>query len=113
METQGVEARAFLSIQSSSYDGSLYRVLNYIFDSHNFSIYSQTLDKTFIDIINYSDNNFGDNNVGIYNLRTPTANADAATKKYVDDSIPKVYSSTNTGGYLTMATLPIYDGTVV
>lgn len=26
--------------------------------------------------------------------------------------IPKVYSSTNTGGYLTMATLPIYDGTV-
>ena len=28
-------------------------------------------------------------------------------------NIPKVYSSTNTGGYLTMATLPIYDGTVV
>ena len=27
--------------------------------------------------------------------------------------IPSVYSSTNTGGYLTMATLPIYDGTVV
>ena len=27
--------------------------------------------------------------------------------------IPTVYSSTNTGGYLTMATLPIYDGTVV
>lgn len=27
--------------------------------------------------------------------------------------IPQVYSSTNTGGYLTMATLPIYDGTVV
>jgi len=26
--------------------------------------------------------------------------------------IPQVYSSTNTGGYLTMATLPIYDGTV-
>ena len=26
--------------------------------------------------------------------------------------IPSVYSSTNTGGYLTMATLPIYDGTV-
>ena len=26
--------------------------------------------------------------------------------------IPEVYSSTNTGGYLTMATLPIYDGTV-
>ena len=26
--------------------------------------------------------------------------------------IPKVYSSTNTNGYLTMATLPIYDGTV-
>ena len=28
------------------------------------------------------------------------------------DDIPSVYSSTNTGGYLTMATLPIYDGTV-
>lgn len=27
--------------------------------------------------------------------------------------VPQVYSSTNTGGYLTMATLPIYDGTVV
>ena len=27
--------------------------------------------------------------------------------------IPQVYNSTNTGGYLTMATLPIYDGTVV
>ena len=28
-------------------------------------------------------------------------------------TIPTVYSSTNTSGYLTMATLPIYDGTVV
>lgn len=27
-------------------------------------------------------------------------------------TIPTIYSSTNTGGYLTMATLPIYDGTV-
>lgn len=27
--------------------------------------------------------------------------------------IPSVYSSSNTGGYLTMATLPIYNGTVV
>ena len=27
--------------------------------------------------------------------------------------IPSVYSSTNTGGYLTMSTLPIYNGTVV
>ena len=26
--------------------------------------------------------------------------------------IPQVYSSSNLGGYLTMATLPIYDGTV-
>lgn len=48
----------------------------------------------------------------IYNVVTPTSNDMAANKKYVDDSIPKVYSSTNTGGYLTMATLPIYDGTV-
>ena len=46
-------------------------------------------------------------------IATPSANTDAANKKYVDDKIPKVYSSTNTGGYLTMATLPIYDGTVV
>lgn len=36
-----------------------------------------------------------------------------ATTAYVDAAIPQVYSSTNTGGYLTMATLPIYDGTVV
>ena len=27
--------------------------------------------------------------------------------------IPQVYSSSNLGGYLTMDTLPIYDGTVV
>lgn len=33
--------------------------------------------------------------------------------EYVTSSdIPQVYSSTNTGGYLTMATLPIYDGGV-
>lgn len=48
----------------------------------------------------------------IHKVVTPTADGDAANKKYVDDSIPKVYSSTNTGGYLTMATLPIYNGTV-
>ncbi len=47
---------------------------------------------------------------------TPSANDNstkAATTAYVDAAIPKVYSSTNTGGYLTMATLPIYEGTVV
>lgn len=47
---------------------------------------------------------------------TPSANDNStkvATTAYVDAAIPKVYSSTNTGGYLTMATLPIYDGTVV
>ena len=46
---------------------------------------------------------------------TPSANDNStkvATTAYVDNAIPKVYSSTNTGGYLTMATLPIYDGTV-
>lgn len=46
---------------------------------------------------------------------TPSANDNStkvATTAYVDAAIPKVYSSTNTGGYLTMATLPIYDGTV-
>ena len=37
----------------------------------------------------------------------------AASKGYVDSKIPKVYSSTNTTGYLTMDTLPIYNGTVV
>lgn len=51
-------------------------------------------------------------NVRIRGVANPALTYDAANKKYVDDSIPKVYSSTNTGGYLTMATLPIYDGTV-
>lgn len=40
----------------------------------------------------------------------PTA---GAVIEYVDNKIPKVYSSTNTTGYLTMDTLPIYNGTVV
>ena len=54
---------------------------------------------------------------------TPSANDNStkvATTAYVDaaivaltSDIPEVYSSTNTGGYLTMATLPIYDGTVI
>lgn len=49
---------------------------------------------------------------------TPTGSSEsynyyAASKGYVDSNIPKVYSSTNTTGYLTMNTLPIYDGTVV
>ena len=47
---------------------------------------------------------------------TPSANDNStkvATTAYVDAAIPKVYSSTNTNGYLTMDTLPIYDGTVV
>lgn len=52
-------------------------------------------------------------NVRIRGVNPPVFDYDAANKKYVDDSIPQVYSSTNTGGYLTMATLPIYDGTVV
>jgi hypothetical protein len=57
--------------------------------------------------------------VQIRGVKTPTDLSTSsmmdyvATVKYVNDSIPKVYSSTNTGGYLTMATLPIYDGTVV
>ena len=38
----------------------------------------------------------------------PDANGTIA----LTSDIPQVYSSTNTGGYLTMATLPIYDGTV-
>lgn len=55
----------------------------------------------------------GSDRTEVYNVITPTSDDMAANKKYVDDSIPQVYSSTNTGGYLTMATLPIYDGTVV
>lgn len=46
-------------------------------------------------------------------IASPSNSTDAANKGYVDNAIPKVYSSTNTSGYLTMATLPIYDGTVV
>jgi len=56
-----------------------------------------------------------DSNSYLYST-TPSANDNStkvATTAYVDTAIPKVYSSTNTGGYLTMATLPIYDGTVV
>lgn len=56
------------------------------------------------------------NNSGYLVSTTPSANDNStkvATTAYVDTAIPKVYSSTNTGGYLTMATLPIYDGTVV
>ena len=39
----------------------------------------------------------------------PDANGTIA----LTSDIPSVYSSTNTSGYLTMATLPIYNGTVV
>lgn len=56
-----------------------------------------------------------DNNSYLYST-TPSASDNStkvATTAYVDAAIPKVYSSTNTSGYLTMATLPIYDGTVV
>lgn len=48
---------------------------------------------------------------------TPSASDNStkvATTAYVDAAIPQVYNaSTNTSGYLTMTTLPIYDGTVV
>lgn len=58
------------------------------------------------------------NGVYLDGIETPTSTSSSydkyvVNKKYVDTVIPKVYSSTNTGGYLTMATLPIYDGTVV
>ena len=58
----------------------------------------------------------------IHNIVTPTANGDAANKKYVDDSIAgitiptvptNVSSFTNDSGYLTLATLPVYNGTVI
>ena len=47
----------------------------------------------------------------IDNNRTYTLPTSTGTLALTSD-IPQVYSSTNTGGYLTMATLPIYDGTV-
>lgn len=53
---------------------------------------------------------------GYLRAATPSASDNStrvATTEYVDNAIPKVYSSTNTSGYLTMNTLPIYDGTVV
>lgn len=56
------------------------------------------------------------NNQWYLQSTTPSANDNStkvATTAYVDAAIPKVYSSTNTTGYLTMDTLPIYDGTVV
>ena len=54
---------------------------------------------------------------GIYKSGTLTADRtynfpDASGTVALTSDIPQVYSSTNTGGYLTMATLPIYDGTV-
>lgn len=51
--------------------------------------------------------------VKLKGIASPQDSTDAANKDYVDNAIPKVYSSTNTSGYLTMNTLPIYDGTVV
>ena len=55
----------------------------------------------------------------IHKVVTPTADGDAANKKYVDDAIAaithptNVSTFTNDAGYLTLADLPIYDGTVV
>lgn len=49
--------------------------------------------------------------VQIYNVVTPTSNDMAANKAYVDGAIPTTVSSfTNDSGYLTLATLPIYNG---
>lgn len=55
----------------------------------------------------------------IHKVVTPTADGDAANKKYVDDAIAAITHPTNVStftndvGYLTLADLPIYDGTVV
>jgi len=56
----------------------------------------------------------------IYNLKDTVARDGlAANKKYVDDSIAAITHPTNVStfindaGYLTLADLPIYDGTVV
>ena len=50
------------------------------------------------------------NNHDYYNIYMPQNKSGTVA---LTSDIPKVYSSTNTGGYLTMATLPIYDGMVV
>lgn len=82
--------------------------------------YSSTVTDTSMNFINatYVPSNY---QIARYNANgnliavTPSANDNSskvATTAYVDAAIPKIYSSTNTGGYLTMATLPIYDGTV-
>ena len=41
---------------------------------------------------NRMTNNLNTDNKGIIHLKPPTANTDAATKKYVDDSIPDTSS---------------------
>ena len=57
--------------------------------------------------------------VRINGIPTPTVNNQAVNKKYVDDAIAaithptNVSTFTNDAGYLTLADLPIYDGTVV
>ena len=58
---------------------------------------------------------------GKYGIITPGTLSGTRTYTLPDKSgivalisdIPQIYSSTNTTGYLTMDTLPIYDGTVV
>ena len=58
-----------------------------------------------IDIMSY----YG--GVHIYNVVTPISSDMAASKGYVDNAIPSTVSSfTNDAGYLTLATLPIYNG---
>jgi len=58
------------------------------------------------------------NSTILKNLATPTSALDAATKSYVDTkfasvSVPtNVSTFTNDAGYLTLADLPIYDGSV-
>ena len=47
-------------------------------------------------------NNLNMNNKGIINLKPPTSNTDATTKKYVEDAIPDTSSFIKKDGTVTM-----------
>ena len=94
-EVDGSYAFAEYRLSASSWDGTNYRVLNYILGSNDFQIYSQTLEKNLIHVRNFTDSSY-DNYVSIRKLCTPTQDDDAATKKYVDDAALKTVVVTPT-----------------
>ena len=94
-EVDGSYAFAEYRLSASSWDGTNYRVLNYVLGSNDFQIYSQTLEKTLIHVRNFTNSSY-DNYVSIRKLCTPTQDDDAATKKYVDDAALKTVVVTPT-----------------